>query len=47
LKPTPISVADAEFGPPDWAPQAPKKQQDHPDADGQIPALDLYATYEN
>jgi hypothetical protein len=43
----PLSGAVAESGAPDWTPQATKEQPDHPEADGQIPALDLYATYED
>ena len=47
LQQMPISRAVVESGAPDRAPQAPKKQPDHSEADGQIPALDLYATYED
>jgi hypothetical protein len=47
LQQKPISRVAVESGAPNWAPQTPKKQPDHPEADGQIPALDLYATYED
>ena len=47
LRQRPTSRAVAESGAPDWAPQAPKQQTDQSEADDQIPALDLYATYED